>query len=201
MPVRQVWLWQINFNGRAVGTFSKANTPAVSCLWTTWTVWMFLIPFTIFLTSILLWFVYEIGGMLLLCFPLQQITSYKFMALLATCYLNFPICPSGPKYLTYLAFWFTWDKVLIPRIWIFTSNIFYHSSFSAFLLQETPVLLLSHQDRALLFSSFLYSLPLKQFLFHRQFFQLQSQLCNFLRNERADNGRGPPLLISNQTAP
>lgn len=141
MPVRQVWLWQINFNGRAVGTFSKTNTPAVSCLWTTWTVWMLLILFITFLTSFLLWFVSEIGGMLLLCFPLQQITSYKFMALLATCDLNFPICPSGPKYLTHLAFCFTWFKVLIPRIWIFTSNIFF-----------TTVLFLLSSCRKLLFS-------------------------------------------------
>lgn len=132
MLVRQVWLWQINFNGRAVGTFSKTNTPAVSCLWTTWTVWMFLVLFIIFLTIILLWFVSEIGGTLLLCFPLQQITSYKFMALLATCDLNFPLCPSGSKHLTHLACCFTWFKVLIPRIWIFTSNIFLPQFFFCF---------------------------------------------------------------------
>jgi len=78
------------------------TTLVMPCVWTT-SLWLFLIvPF--FLRSIILWFVSEIGRMVICIFHCcNKSCPHKFMTLLATCDFTFPICLSGPVHLPHLA--------------------------------------------------------------------------------------------------
>ena len=70
-----------------------------------------------------LWFVSEIGGILVCVFHCcNKSHSHKFMVLLTTYGFNFPICPSGPRHSTHFVLYFSWLEVLIPKGWIFTSE-------------------------------------------------------------------------------
>lgn len=71
---------------------------------------------------VVFWFVSEIGRMLICVFRCcNKSHPHKFIAMLAICGFNFPICPSGPIHSTCLVLCFTWVKVPIPRNWIFIS--------------------------------------------------------------------------------
>lgn len=64
----------------------------------------------------------EIGKMLIYFFHYyNRSCSHEFIAVLATFGLNFPTCLSDPILFIPLVLYFFWDKVPIPRNWIFVS--------------------------------------------------------------------------------
>lgn len=87
--------------------------------------WLFLMNNTLISFSeafFTLWLVSEAGRMLICVFHCcNKSRPHKFMAVLATCGFNLPICPPGPVHSTHLVLGFTSDEVPIPRSWIFTS--------------------------------------------------------------------------------